>query len=112
MAQTSYNSILAFNKSLEEKIGTTSPFGLEKFPSAIIIEKASLQRIIDEAEAGVLASFGIENGKFTVSFLGLDTNNKILCSHITGLINGEETWPAESVTNFPATIDTFDPGNC
>jgi hypothetical protein len=121
MAQTPYLTILDYNKALAEEILTAVPFGLQNFPSSVVLSTGNgqeeLGRLIVEAEYGLVLSFGIDNSdeqnrKFTVSFLALDNNKKIICSHILGHVDGEESWDPTSVSNFPETVDKFDSGNC
>jgi len=117
MAQTPYETIVHYNHLLEEEISNGVPFSLSNFPSSIFIDKDELTRLLEETENGLMAVFGIEdadeeNKKFTVSFLAVDSERKLLCKHIKGQLDGEETWPASATYNFPTTIDSFDPGDC
>lgn len=107
MALTSLDSIKDFNETLKNAVSTTPPFGLEMFPSVIQLSagdpKIELGRVINASAGNILAVFGIDtNNQFTISFLPLDENNKIITN-----IDGEESWPTESVVNFPGGLNRY-----
>ena len=121
MAQTSYQTIVHFNTALADELTGGILFGLQSFPSSIVISTNDalneLGRLLAVAQHGVALVFGIDdsdegNKKFTVSFLALDEKKQILCAHIKNTLDGEESWPSQSVLNFPETVEKLDPGKC
>ena len=109
MANTSFEEISQYNDSLKQALITGNPFGLSAFPSVIELSANNpdleLGKVIQASGGSVLAVFGIDAGNnFTVSFLPLDSNKKIITT-----ADGEETWPKESVVNFPNGINNYLP---
>ncbi len=109
MSQTTFTEITAFNDNLKNALGETPPFGLTNFPSVIELSatnaEVELGRVISESSGSILAVFGIDaNNNFTVSFVPLDGNKKIITT-----VDGEETWPPSSVVNFPNGLNQFIP---
>ena len=109
MAQTSFPEITAFNDNLKNALGEIPPFGLTNFPSVIELSannvEVELGRVISESAGSILAVFGIDgNNNFTVSFVPLDSNKKIITT-----ADGEENWPPPSVVNFPNGLNSYLP---
>lgn len=109
MAAVSFEEIKSFNDSLKVALNNQPPFGLTSFPSLIkLIAKdpgAELGKVIRDSAGSVLAVFGLDsNNNFTISFLPLDSHDKIITS-----VDGEESWPVEHVTNFPEGLEIYLP---
>ena len=109
MAQTSFTEVTAFNDNLKNALGETPPFGLTNFPSVIELSannvEVELGRVIRESAGSILAVFGIDgNNNFTISFVPLDSNKKIITN-----VDGEESWPPASVVNFPNGLNEYMP---
>ena len=109
MAQVSFEQVSSFNETLKKAVASTPPFNLTHFPSVIELSannaEIELGRVISESAGNILAVFGIDdNNNFTISFLPLDGDKKIITS-----ADGEEHWPSATVTNFPAGVDAYLP---
>lgn len=118
-AATIYNNIQRFSSTLRDNLEGGLPFGLKNFPLFVRMETKNLQRLInvtktagydiptppeDEPDGHLLACFGIDDdGKFTVSFLALDSKGNVDERHYMrgdDSIKGEETWLPKNVTGY------------
>ncbi len=109
MANTTFEEISQYNDALKQALNNGIPFGLTVFPSVIELSATNpsieLGKVIQASAGSILAVFGIDSSNnFTVSFLPLDSNKKIITT-----VDGEEGWPKESVVDFPNGINNYLP---
>lgn len=106
-AKTPYRDIWKYNDDLRnvvdpKRCGGSIPWGLENFPLSIKmdINKRELGRLIKARKSdNLLGVFGIDHNKrFTISFILLDERGEVDSRHLDEALEGEETWPASSVT--------------
>lgn len=97
MAAETYSNIRSFATSLfqllvdrNQGISNSTPQD-EKL--VFYMDKQQVLELLNQTGCEKIAAvLGIEGGKATVSLLCTDSNNRILESHITGSLDGQETW--------------------
>lgn len=97
MAATTYSTIRSMSAGFKAMLGNLEfpfPFDVDNTSMVVLVDlEEDLGDILAENPAKLALVIGMDEDKPTICVLGADANGDVLSAHVSGTLDGQQTWP-------------------